>query len=124
MEIDTKTTLKIARLSRIKITDTESDDIQKDLNRIVEFVKKLGEIDISGVSEFNFGETYLKDMREDSIIINDNTDDVLKNTKNKNQDFCDKRAPDGSICAMNPVVCISHTPRTQLAMSLGWGSEN
>ena len=87
MEIDTETTLKIARLSRIKITDTESDDIQKDLNRIVEFVKKLGEIDISGVSEFNFGETYLKDMREDSIIINDNTDDVLKNTKNKNQDF-------------------------------------
>ena len=87
MEIDTKTTLKIARLSRIKITDTESDNIQKDLNRIVEFVKKLSEIDISGVSEFNFGETYLKDMREDSIIINDNTDDVLKNTKNKNQDF-------------------------------------
>ena len=87
MEIDTETTLKIARLSRIKITDTESDDIQKDLNRIVEFVKKLGEIDISDVSEFNFGETYLKDMREDSIIINDNTDDVLKNTKNKNQDF-------------------------------------
>ena len=87
MEIDTETTLKIARLSRIKITDTESDDIQKDLNRIVEFVKKLGEIDINGVSEFNFGETYLIDMREDSIIINDNTDDVLKNTKNKNQDF-------------------------------------
>ena len=87
MEIDTETTLKIARLSRIKITDAESDDIQKDLNRIVEFVKKLGEIDISGVGEFNFGETYLKDMREDSIIINDNTDDVLKNTKNKNQDF-------------------------------------
>lgn len=87
MEIDTETTLKIARLSRIKITDTESDDIQKDLNRIVEFVKKLGEIDISGVVEFNFGETYLKDMREDSIIINDNTNDVLKNTKNKNQDF-------------------------------------
>ena len=87
MELDTETTLKIARLSRIKITDTESDDIQKDLNRIVEFVKKLGEIDISGVNEFNFGETYLKDMREDSIIINDNTDDVLKNTKNKNQDF-------------------------------------
>ena len=87
MEIDTETTLKIARLSRIKITDTESDDIQKDLNRIVEFVKKLGEIDISGVDEFNFGETYLKDMRADSIIINEITDDVLKNTKNKNQDF-------------------------------------
>ena len=43
MEIDTETVKKIARLSRIKITDIESADIQTDLNRIVEFVKKLSE---------------------------------------------------------------------------------
>ena len=87
MEIDTETVLKIARLSRIKITDSESSNIQKDLNRIVEFVKKLGEIDVDGVSEFNFGKTLLKDMRQDSFTINENTDDILKNTKSKNQDF-------------------------------------
>ena len=87
MEIDTETVLKIARLSRIKITDSESTDIQKDLNRIVEFVKKLGEVDIDGVDEFNFGKTNIEDMRKDSVTIYDNTDDILKNTKNKNQDF-------------------------------------
>ena len=87
MEIDTETVLKIARLSRIKITDSESADIQKDLNRIVEFVKKLSEIDVDGIGEFNFGKTYLKDMRQDSLMINDNTDSILKNTKSKNQDF-------------------------------------
>ena len=87
MEIDTETVLKIARLSRIKITNSESSNIQKDLNRIVEFVKKLGEIDVEGVAEFNFGKIHLKDMREDSFTINDNTDDILKNTKSKNQDF-------------------------------------
>ena len=87
MEIDTETVLKIARLARIKITNSESTDIQKDLNRIVEFVKKLSEIDVDGIGEFNFGETYLKDMREDIVTINDNTDDILKNTKSKNQDF-------------------------------------
>ena len=87
MEIDTETVLKIARLSRIRITDSESADIQKDLNRIVEFVKKLSEIDIDGIGEFNFGETYLEDMREDRVTINDNTNDILKNTKSKNQDF-------------------------------------
>ena len=38
MEIDTETALKIARLSRIRITDAESEDIKKDLNKIVEFV--------------------------------------------------------------------------------------
>ena len=87
MEIDTETVVKIARLSRIKIKEGESVDIQKDLNRIVEFVKKLGEIDIDGIDEFNFGETNIEDMRKDSVTIYDNTDDILKNTKNKNQDF-------------------------------------
>ena len=87
MEIDTKTVLKIARLSRIKINDSESSDIQKDLNRIVKFVKKLGEIDIEGTGEFSFGKTYLKDMRQDGLTINDNADNILKNTKSKNQDF-------------------------------------
>ena len=87
MEIETETVIKIARLSRIKITDIESADIQKDLNKIVEFVKKLGEIDIDGIDEFNFGKTNIEDMRKDSVTIYDNTDDILKNTKNKNQDF-------------------------------------
>ena len=87
MDIDTETVLKIARLSRIKINESESADIQKDLNRIVEFVKKLGEIDIEGIDEFNFGKTNIEDMRKDSVTIYDNTDDILKNTKNKNQDF-------------------------------------
>ncbi len=87
MEIDTKTVLKIARLSRIKINEGESADIQKDLNRIVEFVKKLSEIDIDEIDEFNFGKTNIEDMRKDSVTIYDNTNDILKNTKNKNQDF-------------------------------------
>ena len=87
MEIDTEIVLKIARLSRIKINEGESADIQKDLNRIVEFVKKLGEVDIDGIDEFNFGKTNIEDMRKDSVTISDNTDDILKNTKNKNQDF-------------------------------------
>ena len=87
MDIDTETVLKIARLSRIKINESESADIQKDLNRIVEFVKKLGEIDIDGIDEFNFGKTNIEDMRKDNVTIYDNTYDILKNTKNKNQDF-------------------------------------
>ena len=57
MEIDTETVKKIARLSRIKITDIESADIQTDLNRIVEFVKKLSEVDAlieSGVEKVSW----------------------------------------------------------------------
>ena len=55
MEIDTETVKKIARLSRIKITDIESADIQTDLNRIVEFVKKLSEVDVNGLESSTLG---------------------------------------------------------------------
>ena len=87
MEIDTETVLRIARLSRIKITDSETADIQKDLNRIVEFVKKLSEIDVDEIGQFNFGKINIEDMRKDSVTIYNNTEDILKNTKSKNQDF-------------------------------------
>ena len=87
MEIDTETVVKIARLSRIRINEGESADIQKDLNRIVEFVKKLGEIDIDRIDEFNFGKINIEDMRKDNVTIYDNSYDILKNTKSKNQDF-------------------------------------
>ena len=87
MEIDTDTVLKIARLSRIKITDSESSDIKKDLNRIVEFVKKLREISVEGTGEFNFGKTHLKDMRQDVVTTDAAAEDILKNSKNKNQNF-------------------------------------
>ena len=55
MEIDTETVLKIARLSRIKITDTESADIQQDLNRIVEFVKNLVKLMLTELVSLTLG---------------------------------------------------------------------
>ena len=57
MEIDTETVLKIARLSRIKIADSESADIQKDLNRIVEFVKKLKRVYATELEELWNGDS-------------------------------------------------------------------
>ena len=87
MEIDTETVIKIAKLSRIKISEKDSAGIKKDLNLIVEFVKKLEEVNTQGVNEFSFGQTFKEDMRKDDIISNNSTDDILKNTENKNQDF-------------------------------------
>ena len=87
MEINTETVIKIAKLSRIKISEKDSAGIEKDLNLIVEFVKKLEEVNTQGVNEFSFGQTYKEDMRLDDIISNSSTGDILKNTENKNQDF-------------------------------------
>lgn len=87
MEIDTETIMKIAKLSRIKISEKDTTSIKKDLNLIVEFVNKLEEVNTEGIIEFSFGQTYKEDMRKDYITSDNTTDDILKNTKNKNQDF-------------------------------------
>ena len=87
MEIDTETIMKIAKLSRIKISEQDTVGIKKDLILIVYFVKKLEEVNTEGIIEFSFGQTYKEDMRKDYIATDNTTDDILKNTKNKNQDF-------------------------------------
>ncbi len=87
MEIDSETVLKIARLSKIKLSKEEADDIKGDLNKIVEFVKKLSEVDTIDTEEFSFGKSFFSDLREDIVNEENVTEDILKNTSNKNQQF-------------------------------------
>ena len=44
MKIDKNTINKIARLSRIKLDDKESEDYIKDLNSILDWVEQLNEV--------------------------------------------------------------------------------
>ena len=60
MEIDTETIMKIENL-RIKISEQDTVGIKKDLNLIVEFVKKP-EVNTEGVNEFGFGQMYKEDV--------------------------------------------------------------
>ena len=87
MEIDSKTVLKIARLSKIKLSKEEAEDIKGDLNKIVEFVKKLSEVDSINTEEFSFGKSFFSDLRRDIVNEKNVAEDILKNTSNKNQQF-------------------------------------
>ena len=87
MEIDEKTIKKIANLARIRINDDDITDLKNDLNRIVDFVDKMSEINIEKVEEFRFGETSLSEMRIDQAIQENNAEQILSNTKNKKEDF-------------------------------------
>ena len=87
MEIDEKKIKKIAKLARIKLKEENIPELQKDLNRIVSFVDKMAGLDISGVEEFKFGETSLREMRMDETKIENNPEEILSNTKEKKEDF-------------------------------------
>ena len=87
MGIDEKTIKKIAQLARIRIGDDDINELQNDLNRIVGFVDKMSEVNIEKVEEFRFGETSLSEMRIDKAEEENNSEQILSNTKNKKEDF-------------------------------------
>lgn len=49
MSIDAATVRSVAMLARLELTDEELAQYESDLNRILEYVEKLGELDVSGV---------------------------------------------------------------------------
>ena len=87
MGIDEKTIKKIAQLARIRIGDNDINELQNDLNRIVGFVDKMSEVNIEKVEEFRLGETSLSEMRVDEAVEENNSEQILSNTKNKKEDF-------------------------------------
>ena len=49
MQVDEATVRRIARLARIKITDSEAQSLQKELSGILDWVKQLDEVDTKAV---------------------------------------------------------------------------
>ena len=49
MSVDIDTVKRVAHLARIKVTDTEADEMTGQLNTILAFVEQLDEVDVSGV---------------------------------------------------------------------------
>ena len=87
MKIDKNTINKIARLSRIKLEDKESEDYIKDLNHILEWVEQLNEVNTDNVEPLNNISSSTLPKREDvSKDINSN-EEILENAPDKLEGF-------------------------------------
>ena len=88
MKIDKNTINKIARLSRIKLEDKESEDYIKDLNHILDWVEQLNEVNTDNVEPLsNISSSSTLPKREDvSKDINSN-EEILKNAPDKLEGF-------------------------------------
>ena len=87
MKIDKNTINKIARLSRIKLDDKESEDYIKDLNYILDWVEQLNEVNtekVEPLSNINMSELPL---RKDIVTTEDNSNDVLSNAPEKLENY-------------------------------------
>ena len=79
MQVDEATVRRIARLARIKITDAEAKDLEKELTGIMQWVEQLGEVNTDYVEPMTRVVPIALKKREDKVTDGEKADDVTRN---------------------------------------------
>lgn len=79
MKIEESLILKLEQLSRLQLSASERAHIRKDLNRILEMVEKLEELDTAGVDPLTYINEDVNVLREDAVKGQVERTDALKN---------------------------------------------
>ena len=87
MKIDKNTINKIARLSRIKLEDKESEDYIKDLNSILDWVEQLNEVNTDNVEPLSNISSSELTKREDIPNDVNSSEEILQNAPDKLERF-------------------------------------
>ena len=88
MEVNDTLVDKLANLARLQFDNTEKSAIKNDLQRMIQFVEKLNELDTTGVSPLLHMSDNINALREDEIKGSISREDGLKNaTLNDSQFF-------------------------------------
>jgi aspartyl-tRNA(Asn)/glutamyl-tRNA(Gln) amidotransferase subunit C len=87
MSVDKETVNKIARLSRIAISEAEAEKMVGELNGILDWVEQLGEVDVTGVEPMTAVIANKTRLRDDVVTDGDVRDKVLANAPAKEGSF-------------------------------------
>ena len=87
MKIDKNTTLKIAKLTRIKLNEDEIDDLSSQLSAILEWVEQLNEVDTDNIKPISSVSMTNLPLREDKENLNNNTEDILSNATDRLENY-------------------------------------
>jgi len=87
MNIDQDTVAKIAHLARLELTADEQTEMIKDMNKILDFMAKLNEVDTSAVEPLVYMTNEVNVLREDVIRHDITHEEALLNAPKHDQDF-------------------------------------
>ena len=87
LKIDKNTTLKIAKLSRIKIADDEVDELSSQLSAIVDWVEQLNEVNTDNIEPLTNISSDKLPLRKDIANTEDNSKEVLSNAPDKLENY-------------------------------------
>lgn len=78
---------QLSHLARLEFNDTEKQKILNDLNRILEYIDQLNELDTTNVEPLIYLSPNQNILREDMVIENLKKEDALKNAPKKDSDY-------------------------------------
>lgn len=87
MNIDDKTVMRIAELSKLEFNMEEREEICKDLNRILGFIDQLNTLNTDHVEPLMFMSDEVNVLREDVVVESITQDEALKNAPKKDSDY-------------------------------------
>ena len=87
MNVDLETVDQIAHLARLELSDVEKQETMKDMNRVLDFMAKLNEVNTSAVEPLIYMTTEVNVQREDVIREDITHDEALLNAPEKDADF-------------------------------------
>jgi aspartyl-tRNA(Asn)/glutamyl-tRNA(Gln) amidotransferase subunit C len=79
MEVNETMVDKLANLARLQFDDAEKQSIKTDLQKMIQFVEKLNELDTTGVQPMLHMSSNINVLREDEVKGSIETNEGLKN---------------------------------------------
>lgn len=87
MKIDQSLISKLEHLTRLELSNSEKDGIQKDLNNILQMVEKMNELNTDDVEPLIYINEQENVWREDKVANQVDRKDALRNAPVKNEQF-------------------------------------
>jgi aspartyl-tRNA(Asn)/glutamyl-tRNA(Gln) amidotransferase subunit C len=87
LKIDKNTTLKIAKLSRLRIEEDEVDELSAQLSAILDWVEQLNEVNTDDIEALSNVSMSKLPLRKDLENIKDYSEEILSNAPDKLENY-------------------------------------
>ena len=87
LKIDKNTTLKIAKLCRVKIEESETEELSSQLSSILDWVEQLNEVNTDNVEPLSNVSAAKLPLRKDKENSEDKSKDILTNAPEKLENY-------------------------------------
>jgi len=87
VKVDNQLIEHLSHLSRLNVNDDERESLKVDLQKMIDFVNTLQEVDTNGIKPLLSMASQNNVLRNDFVESNSLKEDILLNAPNKDNDF-------------------------------------